>query len=196
MSDIMQGALIGIAGAIVGAVITAGIAYINTKSQLNLRIYELRTDRLIKAREQVLIPLRAIMSQSLGLAEYALKQMVIMTEAHKGGVDAKEMQEAKKRWEEASKESREASAEFENLRRLVSDSRLYQMIEEVKEAEEKEKIKIIEIMMNAHNPQYYQNTEALSALTSELKEARKRIFDKLLVMNKRIEELLSGEPSK
>jgi ABC-type lipoprotein release transport system permease subunit len=39
--EIVQGALIGIAGAIVGAIITAIVAYINTKSQLNLRIYEL-----------------------------------------------------------------------------------------------------------------------------------------------------------
>ena len=195
MSDIVQGALIGISGAIVGAIITAIISYINTRSQLDLRIYELRTDRLIKAREKVLIPLRAIMSQSLGLAEDALKQTVIVLEAHKRGADAKEMQEAKKRWEEASHKSREADAEFENLRRLVSDSRLYQMIEEVKNAEEKERRKIIEIMTHAHNPQYYQNIEAFSALTRELTEVRKRIFDKLLVMNKRIEELLSGEPS-
>jgi len=71
MSDILQGALIGISGAIVGAVITAIIAYINTKSQLNLRIYELRTDRLIKAREQVLIPLREAIAQSLELANSA-----------------------------------------------------------------------------------------------------------------------------
>ena len=195
MPDIVQGALIGIAGAIVGAVITAIIAYINTKSQLNLHLYEIRTDRLIKAREKVLIPLRAIMSQALGLAEDSLKQTVIVGEAHKRGADAKEMQEAKKRWEEASDKSREADAEFENLRRLVSDSRLYQIIEEVKDAEERERPKIIETMMRAHDPQYYQNITAFSALTTELKESRKRIFDKLLVVNKRIEELLSGEPS-
>ena len=135
------------------------------------------------------------MSQSLGLAEYALKQMVILGEAHKRGADAKEMQEVKKRWEEASDKSREADAEFENLRRLISDSRLYQMVEEVKDAEGKESPKVIEIMMRAHNPQYYQNIEAFRALTKELEKSRKRIFDKLLVMNKRIEELLSGEPS-
>ena len=195
MPDIVQGALIGIAGAIVGAVITAIIAYINTKSQLNLHLYEIRTDRLIKAREKVLIPLRAIMSQSLGLAEDSLKQTVIVGEAHKRGAGAKEMLEAKSRWEGASVKSREADTEFENLRRLVSDSRLYKMMEEVKDAEERERPKIIETMMRAHDPQYYQNITAFSALTTELKESRKRIFDKLLVVNKRIEELLSGEPS-
>ncbi len=69
------------------------------------------------------------------------------------------------------------------------------MVEEVKDAEEKEKPKIIEIMTHAHNPQYYQNIEALNALIRELTEVRKRIFDKLLVVNKRIEELLSGDTS-
>lgn len=194
MPEVVQGALIGIAGTIVGAIITAVIAYTNSKSQLDLRKYELRTDRLIKAQEQVLIPLRAIMSQSLGLAEDALKQTVIVGEAHKRGTDVKEMQEAKRRWEEAFDKSREANAEFENLRRLVSDSRLYQMIEEVKDAEEKEVPNIIKCVSLAYNPDYHKNVEALSALTTELKVARKRIFDKLLIMNKRILELLSGEP--
>ena len=102
MPDIVQGALIGIAGAIVGAVITAIIAYINTKSQLNLRIYELRTDRLIKTRERVLIPLREAMTQSLELANNALVLMVQMGEAHKKS-DAAEMKKAIQLWEEASK---------------------------------------------------------------------------------------------
>lgn len=50
-------------------------------------------------------------------------------------------------------------------------------------------------MILAHNPDYYESIEAFGELTSELKEARKRIFNKLLPVNKRIEELLSGEPN-
>jgi hypothetical protein len=189
----VQGAIIGISGVIVGAIITAVSSYLINKSQIETRLLEARIDRLIKAREQVLIPLREKMSQSLGLSEDALKQMVIMTETYKRGANVKEMEEAKKRWEEASGKSRETDTEFENLRRLVSDSRLYQMIEEVKDAEGKESRKIMEIMMRAHSPEYYQNIEAFSALTRELTEIRKRIFDNLLPLNKRIDELLSGE---
>lgn len=194
MSDIVQGALIGIGSVIVGAIITAVIAYINTKSQVNLRIFELRTDRLIKAREKVLIPLREAMAQSLELANKALIMMIRMDGAHKRGEGPKEIMEEIKRWEEASNKSEEASAKFEILRSQVNDARLYQMIEEVKNVEEKESPKIIEAVARAQAPQNW-NVEAMTAINREIKEARKRIFDKLLVANKRIEELLSGEPA-
>ena len=194
MSDIVQGALIGISGAIVGAVITAIIAYINTKSQLNLRIYELRTDRLIKAREQVLIPLREAMTQSLELANNALIMMIRMDGSYQRNADAKEIKEGIRLWEEASRKSSEASTKFGILRNQVSDVRLCQMIEEVKDAEGKEEPKIIEAVARAQDIKNM-NLVTMRAINKDITEARKRILDKLLVMNKRIEELLSGEPS-
>jgi hypothetical protein len=194
MSDIVEGAIIGIAGAIVGAIITAIIAYINTKSQLNLRIYELRTDRLIKARERVLIPLREAMAQTLELANNALIMMIRMDGTYKRGEHPKEIKEEIKHWEEASQKSSEASAKFEVVRSQVSDTRLYQMIEEVKNAEERENPNIIEAVARAQDIKNM-NLETISAINKDLAEARKRIFDKLLPVNKRIEELLSGEQS-
>ena len=194
MSDIVQGALIGISGAIVGAAITAIIAYINTKSQLNLRIYELRTDRLIKARERVLPPLREAMTQSLELANNALIMMIRMDGSYQRNADAKGIKEGIRLWEEASQKSSEASTKFEILRNQVSDARLCQMIEEVKNAEEKEEPKIIEAVSRAQDTKNM-NLVTARAINKDIAEARKRILDKLLVMNKRIEELLSGEPS-
>ncbi|MDH5696079.1 MAG: hypothetical protein OEZ00_05680 [Dehalococcoidia bacterium] len=192
MSDIVQGALIGIGGAIVGAIITAAIAYINTKSQINLRIYELRTDSLIKAREKVLIPLREAMTQSLELANKALIMMIRMDGAYKRKEDPKEIREEIQRWEEASRKSSEASAKFEILRNQVSDAQLYQMIEDVKNEEEEQNPKIIEAVMRVQDTKNL-NMETLRATLKDLAEARRRIFDKLLPVNKRIEELLSGE---
>ena len=192
MSDIVQGALIGIGGAIVGAIFTAAIAYINTKSQINLRIYELRTDSLIKAREKVLIPLREAMTQSLELANKALIMMIRMDGAYKRKEDPKEIREEIQRWEEASRKSSEASAKFEILRNQVSDAQLYQMIEDVKNEEEEQNPKIIEAVMRVQDTKNL-NMETLRATLKDLAEARRRIFDKLLPVNKRIEELLSGE---
>jgi len=192
VSDIVQGALIGIGGAIVGAIITAAIAYINTKSQINLRIYELRTDSLIKAREKVLIPLREAMTQSLELANKALIMMIRMDGAYKRKEDPKEIREEIQRWEEASRKSSEASAKFEILRNQVSDAQLYQMIEDVKNEEEEQNPKIIEAVMRVQDTKNL-NMETLRATLKDLAEARRRIFDKLLPVNKRIEELLSGE---
>jgi len=194
MSDIVQGALIGISGAIVGAIITAIISYINTRSQLDLRIYELRTDRLIKAREQLLIPLREAMTQSLELANNALMMMIRMDGAYQRNEDVKDIKEGIQLWEEASRKSSEASTKFEILRNQVSDARLCKMIEEVKNAEEKEEPKIIEAVSRAQDTKNM-NLVTARAINKDIAEARKRILDKLLVMNKRIEELLSGEPS-
>ena len=194
MPDIVQGALIGIAGAIVGAAITAIIAYINTKSQLNLRIYELRTDRLIKTRERVLIPLREAINQSLGFSNRYLILMVQMGEANKKA-DKTELREAIKRWEEASSKSEEARFNLEILIGQLSDSKLIQLIEEVKTAQENENTKVIEVTVLAHQPESM-NIETMKRLNSEFREIHSKTLNKLLPVNKRIEDLLSGEPSK
>ena len=193
MPEIVQGALIGIAGAIVGATITAIVAYINAKSQLNLRIYELRTDRLIKAREQVLIQLRKAIVQSLEFSNHYLRLMVQMGEANKKA-DKTELREAIKRWEEASDKSEEAKSNLEILIGQLSDSRLLQMIEEVKTAQEEENAKVIEVTVLAHQEES-RNIETLKRLNKEFIEIHNRTLNKLLPVNKRIEELLSGEQS-
>lgn len=100
MSEIAQGALIGIIGTIIGALVTGIISYKIAKQQINASRESLSQqlkhkeqgaliDNLIEAREKVLIPLREAMSQSLGLAEDALKQMVIVGESHKRGTGAR-----------------------------------------------------------------------------------------------------------
>jgi hypothetical protein len=193
VSDIVQGALIAIGGAIVGAAITAIIAYVNNKSQVNLRIYELRTERLIRAREKVLLPLREAIAQSLEFANKALILMIRMQGAYKRQEEPKKIWEEIHRWEEASEESSKVSAKLEILKSQVSDIRLYHMIEEVENAAEEETPKIIEAVMRIQNNTKTLNMEIVRATREDLAEARKRIFDKLLPVNKRIEELLSGE---
>jgi len=194
MSDIVQGALIGISGAIVGAIITAIISYINTRSQLDLRIYEIRTDRLIKARERVLIPLREGMAQYLKLANTALIMTVRLQGTYQRGDDPKDIREEIKRWEEASVGFREALAKLETVQSQLSDARLYKMIEEVKNTEEQERPKIIEAVMRVQDTKI-STLEIVNQTNKDITEAQKRIFAKLLPVNKRIEELLSGEPT-
>lgn len=193
MSDIAQGALIGISGAIVGAFITATVAYINTKSQLNLRMYELRTDRLIKAREKVLIPLREAINLSLELSNNYLKLMVQMGEANKKE-DKTDLRAAIKRWEEASGQSTAAKSNLEILIGQLSDSQLLRMIEEVKTAQEGESEKVIEVTVLAHKPESW-NIQTMKRLRDELAVFHGTTLSKLLPLNRRIEELLSGEPS-
>lgn len=193
MSDIVQGALIGIGGAIVGAAVTAIIAYVNNKSQLNVRIYELRTERLIRARERVLLPLREAIAQSLEFANKALILMIRMQGAYKRHEEPQKIWEEIHRWEEASQESSKLSAKLEILKSQVSDIRLYHMIEDVENAAEEETPNIIEAVMRVQNNTKNLNMEIVRATRVTLAQARKRIFDRLLPVNKRIEELLTGE---
>ena len=192
MSEILQGALIGIGGAIVGAVITAIISYINNKSQVELRIYELRSENLIRSREKVLVPLREALAESVEYANKALKMMVRMKGAYKRKEEPKRISEEISRWKEASEKSVEFLTRMEILRSQVSDSGLYNMIEEVNKSVDEENPKIIAAVMSVQDTKVV-SLEMVQAVAKELGEARKRIFDKLLPVNKRIEELLSGE---
>lgn len=192
MSEIVQGALIGIGGAIVGAAITAIIAYVNNKSQVNLRIYELRSENLIKAREKVLVPLREAIAQRLEFANQALILMIRVKGAYKRQEEPKRIREEIGRWDEASERSSEVLTKLEILRSQVGDRRLYNMIEEVNKSAEEENPKIIAAVLSIQTTENL-DIEMVRAVARELGESRKRIFDKLLPVNERIEELLSGE---
>lgn len=192
MSEVVQGALIGIGGAIVGAAITAIIAYVNNKSQVNLRIYELRTERLISAREKVLLPLREAIAQSLEFANQALILMIRMQGAFKRKEEPKRVWEEIRAWGEAAEKSSEALSKLEVLKSQVGDIRLYHMIEEVNKSAEEENPRIIAAVLRVQDTKNL-DIEIVRAVARDLAEARKRIFDKLLPVNERIEELLSGE---
>lgn len=207
VSDIAQGALIGITGTMIGALITGIISYIIAKQQINasrealnqqLKYKEQETliDNLIKAREKVLIPLREAVSSSLVLADNALVLTVQMQEANKKP-DKKELSEAIQRWEEAFHKAREADTGLAKLRYQISASHLGKIIDEVIMSGEREDINIAELVIRAHELKGWDIdiSNKARSITDGLKVIRKRIFDKLLPVNRRIEELLSGEPS-
>jgi hypothetical protein len=207
MSDIAQGALIGIAGTIgtiIGVLITGIISYKIAKQQISAshetinkqlkhKEKEIKIDNLIKAREKVLIPLREALGSSLTLANNALILMVQMGEANKES-DKDELRKAIQRWEEASHKSSEADTELNKLRSQIDDSQLDRMIDEVMISKEQEDVNVIELVVRAHQPES-RNIDTIRSIQKDLKIIRKRIFNKLLPVNKRIVELLSGEPS-
>ena len=193
MSDIVLGAIIGAVAVALGASITGIVNYKNSKLQIEARTREARLDRLIKVREKVLIPLREEMNRALELSNKYLILMVQMGEANKKA-DKTELREAIKRWKEASGKSKEAKSNLEMLIGQLSDSQLLRMIEEVKAAQEGENEKVIEVTMLAHQPESM-NIETMKRLNRELREVHNTTLSKLLPLNKRIEELLSGEPS-
>ena len=204
MSDIVLGALIGVGAVVVGSIITGVINHRNSKLQISARRDEVnqqlshqereaKIGRIINSREKVLILLREAINRSLELSNNHLVLMVQMGEASRKE-DKTEYRAAIKRWEEASDESKEAKSTLEILIGQLSDSQLLRMIEEVKASQEGEKGKVVEVSVLAHQPESM-NIETMKRLNRELREFHNITLSKLLPLNKRIEELLSGEPS-
>lgn len=191
-------------GTIIGAIIAGLSSYFIARQQINARREEFSQqlshqeregliNRLIEARKQVLIPLREAINMSLELSNNYLILMVQMKEASKKD-DGAELREAIKRWEEASDKSKEANSNLKILIGQLSDAQLLRMIEEVQANQEKEGEKVIEVTILAHQPES-RNIETMKRLNSELREIHNTTLEILLPVNKRIEELLSGETS-
>ena len=108
--------------------------------------------------------------------------------------DKRELVAAIKRWEDASEKSEIADTKLNTLRSQIDDSRLDELIDGVIISKEREDINIIELVARAHEPESW-NLDTITGIKNELNRIRKKIFDKLLPVNKRIAELLSGEPS-
>ena len=193
MQDITLLGALGI-GTIIGALIAGLVSYFTTRIQINARRHEARINRLIEAREKVLIPLREAVSKSLELSNNALTMTVRMGEANKSGADAKEFREEIQLWEEVSEKSSQASSNLEILRGQISDSKLDQFIQEAISAQREESTELVRIVHRAHQPENW-TKEAFDVIMNDREEILKRLRSKLLIVNKRIEELLSGEPS-
>jgi hypothetical protein len=194
LSDLALGALIGVGGTIIGALIAGMTSYIITRMQINARRYDLRFESLITDRKIVLIPLREAVSKSLELSNNALTMTVRLGEANKRGADAKELREEIQLWEEVSEKSSQASSNLEILRGQISDSKLDQFIQEAISAQREESTELAMITHRAQQPENW-TKEAFDKIVNDREEILKRLRSKLFTVNKRIEELLSGEPS-
>ncbi len=193
MPDLVLGAIIGVGGTIIGALIAGITSYIITRMQIKARRYDLRFESLIADRKSVLIPLREAVSKWLVLSNEVLTMTVRMGEANKKG-NIKELQKEIQLWEKASDKASKASSDLENLRGQISDPKLDQFIQEAINAQREESIELIRIVQRAHKPENW-TIEKFGVIVKEHEEILKRLRSKLLIVNKRIQELLSGDPS-
>ncbi|MFA5761538.1 MAG: hypothetical protein WC877_07250 [Dehalococcoidales bacterium] len=201
MTDIVIGAFIAIGGTILGASITGVMAYYNSKQQINAnreilnqqfrqKEQEIRIENIIKTREKVLIPLRSALASSLTLEDNELILMVQMMEVKNKGT--KMLSESIQRWEEASDKSKMANIELNILRHQISDPVLDQRISEAILVKDRESPHIINLVDLIHKPENW-DLDTIKSIKDELEIIRIRKFDKILQVNKRIEELLSVE---
>jgi len=206
LSDIVLGGFIGIGGAIVGAIIVAISSYLITKLQINARHVELnqqqkyneqqvRIDRLVKARENVLIPLREILSKWIEFTKQDQQMLVRLEKAYKErNNNPQELERELERYKETAEKSTQVTSELAITQGQISDSILDQMIENAKEAYWKTAPERTELGRLFNNPQNM-DTNSLLSKVEKYYSILHNLRGYLISANKRIEGLLSGEPS-
>ncbi len=211
MPDIVLGGLIGIGGAIVGAIIAAISSYRIARLQINTRREELsqqhkydeqqaRIDRLVRDRERVLVPLREVLSKWMQVTKQDQQMLVRLEKAYKRVKEvytkdnAAELEKELQVYKEVAGKSTEVTSELAVLQGLISDSTLDKMIEAAKNAHWETAPERTELDRLFNNPQNT-DTNALLSSIEKYDSILNNLRGYLLTVNKRIEDLLSGEPS-
>ena len=195
MSDILLGALIGVGGVALGAIITGFINYKNAKLRLAYQEKEAQRNRLVESRKGLLLDLRHTISELVDCSNHQLAMIIRLDKAlntyKEGSLERKlEIRE----FGEISERMKKLSSEFNILREQVSDSKLVDLIEAVKSKQNEVDVQRMPLLRFFNNPGAADINTLESAFKKDeslLKEVRKQV----LQVNKRIEELLSGEPS-
>lgn len=201
------GGLIGICGAIVGAIIAALSSYKIAQLQINARREELsqqqkyneqqaRIDRLIKARENFLIPLRETLSKWMELTKQDQQMLVRLEKAYgERNNNPQELERELERYKETAEKSTQVTSDLAILQGQISDFILDQMIENAKKAHWETAPERTELDRLFNNPQNI-DTNSLLSKVEKYNSILNNLRGYLISANKRIEELLSGEPSK
>jgi len=126
MSDIAVGALIGLGGTLLGAIITGIISYVIAKQQINARRYEIkeqlayqseeaRINRLIDARKEPLRQLRQTISDYTECSHQVTNATVRFKKAIDAGDSGTEKQ-ATKEWFDELDKAKQLTSRIEILR--------------------------------------------------------------------------------
>lgn len=206
MPDIALGALIGVIGTALGALIVGIINYKISKSQINARRDKLnqqlshqeresRRNRLIESRKDLLLRLRNTLSEWVD----ASHKQVNMTVRLKNALEKYDESSHARQLEiiefnEASERIKQLSSQFEILRGQVSDNTLDNLIEAVRETQYAVDTARLPLIRFFNNPKGA-DINALESAFTENESLRKRVWKETLQVNKRIEDLLSGDTS-
>ena len=206
MSDIVLGALIGFGAAAVSAIMTGIISYRISKlqtdardgeinRQLNHQQREARLDRLVEARKGYLIDLRSTTSEWEACSNRQVNMIVRLKKAYEEydeGSPSRQLEVME--FNEVSTQCRHLSTQFEILRRQVNDKKLAQLIEALTKTQYEVNTSRLPLIRFFNNPGGA-DTDTLECAFQRDEALRNRVWDQVLQVNRRIEELLSGEPS-
>ena len=200
MPDIVLGALIGVISAVVGWV----ISYRTSRMQINARRDELnqqlsyqekeaQRNRLIESRKDYLLRLRNTASEWVEYSHREINMIVRLDTAIKSGDTSKEQSEIRE-FNEVTEQGKQVSSKFDMLRGQVSDNTLDSLIEAVRETQYEVNTVRMPLIRFFNNPGSA-DINTLNSAVQKDESLHKEVRKQLLQVNKRIEELLSGEPS-
>ncbi len=199
-----MGALIALGSVILGSIIAGVINYKNSQLQINARRDELnqqqtynaqqaKIDRRIKLREGVLIPLKEVVSRWMEASNKDQQMVVRLKTAHERKDNPEEIAKEDKLWVEASDKAMQITSELAVLQGQLSDSTLAQMIETAIEAyweTSREGTRLHLILAKPNNL----DTNSQLSVIKEYRSIHNKLRGYLLTVNKRIDDLLIGEP--
>jgi hypothetical protein len=195
LSDLVLGAIIGVGATALGAIITGLINHKNIKLQLNYQKNEAQLNRLVEVRKELLLDLRRTISEWVECST----QQVNMAVRFQKALDGYKKESAERRLEikkffEVLDKMQQLSSQLNILRGQVSDSKLENLIEAVLDTQYKVDEQRMPLVRFFNNPGSADVKTFESALQTD-EFLLKTVRDQILQVNKRIEELLSGEPS-
>jgi len=197
--EIVQGALIGIAGVIVGAI----SSYIVARLQINARRAELnqqfghqereaQINRRIETQKDNLFHLRETISEYVENSHQGANMNVRLKEAFESG-DHNEKQREIDEYVKTLEDGTKLASKLAKLRGEISDNTLDNRIEILLENQQNIDAERMPLIRLFHHPDKV-NYHAIEAATQKEKSLRSIQRKEVIKVNKRILELLSGEP--
>jgi hypothetical protein len=188
----MTNAIWGLVGVLVGSILTGLIALITTKLQLTNRKEEERLNRLIRAKDSYLIPLRETMAEWIRYSYLTMVRMVVIKEQ---GMAKKDPDLYKKLYDDlmsVSEKEGALSLKVNILLSQVSDINLYKQIELLKEQIHEANLSMIPMITLLRDLKDKIQPDQIAEIVKQSKISNDKIHNLLIPINERIEILLSG----
>jgi hypothetical protein len=189
----MENVIWGLVGVLVGSILTALITLINTRQQLTHRKEEERLDRLLRARETYLIPLRETIAEWIRYSRLTMVRMVIIKDEGLAERDPKLYKNLYDDLMSVSGKEEELSRKLNILLSQVSDINLYKQIELLKEQTEQANISIIPMIILLRDLKDKIQLDQVAEIKNQCNISNDKIHNLLIPINQRIETLLSAQ---
>lgn len=188
MSDTLIAQLGVIVGVITGGILTGAISFIQIRHQTK----EARKDRRVRARESYLIPLRQALSKYMNMSFKGYSAYAVLKDMQEKGAEAEKQKEPFKTMMDSLDSTSVTMSEIEILSGQTSDTKLRKMILDIKNQQTE-----IEPIIRNYSKQFANIKDIAPANWNDfLRQYNTVVSDqlnRLIPINKRIEDLLCGE---